>query len=82
MFERAPHALTVQPVRLQVTPAFKGPPVTTAVKFAEAPGSMVRVDGPAIVMPVGGAVPPPQPVSALRHNARRTAGNMPTAGTE
>lgn len=53
MFESVPQAEAVQPVRLQVTPAFKGPPVTTAEKLAEVPGSMVSLDRPETVIAVG-----------------------------
>ncbi len=70
-FESVPQLEPVQPVRLQVTPAFRGPPVTVAVKLAELPGSMVSLAGPVMVITDGALVFPPQPVSAEIPSANR-----------
>jgi hypothetical protein len=75
LFERVPQGLALQPVRLQRTPAPKGPPVTVAVKLAEPPGSRVRLDGPETATAVGLVVlAPPQParVAAMGRNRRET----------
>jgi hypothetical protein len=72
-FDRVPQALTLQPVRVQVTPAVGEPPVTVAVKLAESPGSIVSLAGPVIVTAVGLLLPPPQPVSAGMIRGRRSA---------
>jgi hypothetical protein len=70
---RVPQLVTVQPVRVQVTPALSGPPVTVALKLAELPGSMVALEGPVMVTPVGVVVPPPQPLRAVMPSARKRA---------
>jgi len=74
-FDSVPQLLTGQLVRLHRTPAFNGPPVTVAVKFAESPGSIVSLPGPVIVTPVGLLLPPPQPlrVDAIARRQRGKA---------
>jgi hypothetical protein len=72
-FDSVPQLLTGQLVRLHRTPAFNGPPVTVAVKFAESPGSIVSLPGPVIVTPVGLLLPPPQPLRAGIISPRRRA---------
>jgi hypothetical protein len=69
MFESVPQEVTVQPVRVQVTPASEGPPVTEAVKLAVLPGSIVSLAGPVKVIADGALAWPPQP-SRLEESVR------------